>query len=176
MVEQLGLGADAEPQLEAAFSEATAEVGVEPVKGAEEVLSQLRAKGLRLVLICDVAITSGRTIRSLLGSAGLFGYLDEAVFSDEVGVPKPDPRIFEEALGRLNMAGSEGLHVGDLRSTDVAGARQVGMTTVRFRGVQDDDSEGAEADFVMDDLRELVRLLDEVANGSSGVTRASPGT
>lgn len=53
----------------------------------------------------------------------------------------------------------QGVHVGDLRRTDVAGAKAVGMGTVRFRGVHDDDSEGPEADAVIDHLHELVSLL-----------------
>ena len=48
------------------------------------------------------------------------------------------------------------VHVGDLRRTDVAGARAMGMETVRFRGVFDDPGPGDEADYVMDDLRELL--------------------
>ena len=57
------------------------------------------------------------------------------------------------------------VHVGDLRRTDVAGARALGMTTVRFRGVVEDDApeegddEGPEADHVIDRLAELPALL-----------------
>ncbi len=57
------------------------------------------------------------------------------------------------------------VHVGDLRRTDVAGARALGMATVRFRGVVEDDvpeegdDDGPEADHVIDRLAELPALL-----------------
>jgi putative hydrolase of the HAD superfamily len=51
------------------------------------------------------------------------------------------------------------VHVGDLRRTDVAGARALGMATVRFRGVVDDDGPGDEADHVIERLADLPGLL-----------------
>src|SRR5207249_2916452 len=71
------------------------------------------------------------------------------VFSDEVGVYKPDPRIFQAALGALGAEPSEAAHVGDLRFTDVAGARAVGMRAIRFSGGRDDEADGPEADVVI---------------------------
>ena len=50
-------------------------------------------------------------------------------------------------------------HVGDLKRTDVAGARAVGMATVRFRGVGDDPDGGDEADHVIDRLVDLLAVL-----------------
>jgi FMN phosphatase YigB (HAD superfamily) len=51
------------------------------------------------------------------------------------------------------------LHVGDLRRTDVAGGRAVGMATVRIRFRHDDDSELPDADHVVDSHAELAELL-----------------
>ena len=67
---------------------------------------------------------------------------DHWSFSDEVGAYKPDPAIFEHALAGLGgVAPSSAAHVGDLRRTDVAGARAMGMTAVRYTGAFDDDSQ-----------------------------------
>ena len=54
--------------------------------------------------------------------------------SHVVGVAKPDPRIFEVALARAGagIRPSEVVHVGDMLSTDVAGARAAGITPIHF--------------------------------------------
>ncbi len=53
--------------------------------------------------------------------------------------------------------------MGDLRRTDVAGAKGVGMVTVRFTGVFDDNGEHTallhEADHVVSDLRKVPEVL-----------------
>jgi len=50
-------------------------------------------------------------------------------------------------------------NVGDLRRTDVAGARGVGMRTLRIRDRYDDESEHPEADLVADSHAHLLELL-----------------
>ncbi len=49
-------------------------------------------------------------------------------------------------------------HVGDLRRTDVAGARASGLVPIRYRGQNDDRSDAPEADRVIDELPELLPL------------------
>jgi putative hydrolase of the HAD superfamily len=143
-------------ELTMAFEEASLEAGVERVDGTQETLGRLRAAGLRLALICDTGFTPGRVVRRLLGDAGLLDYLEVLCFSDEVGVPKPGNEIFAKALAELGARPPEAIHVGDLRRTDIAGARDFGMRSARFRGVHDDQSSGAEADIVLDRHEQLL--------------------
>ncbi len=51
--------------------------------------------------------------RPLLEWLGLDSLVDELVLSCEVGVAKPDPRIFEIALDRLGVAAADTLFVDD---------------------------------------------------------------
>ena len=61
-------------------------------------------------------------------------------------------------LGGIDPA--EAAHIGDLRRTDIAGARAMGMTAVRYTGVFDDDSQTEpEGDLVIADHRLLPGLL-----------------
>ncbi len=58
-----------------------------------------------------------------------FRYFDHVIFSCDVGLRKPDPRIYRLALSRLSSGPSESLFVDDKkRNTD--GAEGIGMTTV----------------------------------------------
>jgi FMN phosphatase YigB (HAD superfamily) len=116
-----------------------------PIDGAGDLLARLRAAGVRTALICDTGFSPGRVVRQLLGRVGLLDHLEVTVFSDELGVPKPHPRAFASALEALGVEARGAVHIGDLRRSDVAGARAAGMASVRFRGHHDDSESGASA-------------------------------
>jgi len=100
--------------------------------GAREVLETLQARGLRLALICNTGRTPGKMLRLVLERLGLADFLRVVSFSDEVGLRKPHPEIFHRTLSALDTAPAEAAHVGDDVSTDVAGARGVGMRAIHL--------------------------------------------
>lgn len=146
-------------ELTDAFEEASIEFGVEVVPGAPEAVFEVKRRGLRTALVCDTGFTPGRVVRHLLGEHGITEYLDLLVFSDEVGVPKPHERMFRTALDGIGVGPTEAVHIGDLRRTDVAGARAAGMRTIRFTGVYDDETDLPEADAVIREMGELPGLI-----------------
>jgi len=148
-------------ELTDAFEEASVDCGVAMVDDVDEVLEEIRRRGLRTALVCDTGFTPGRVVRRLLAEHGLDRMLDVLAFSDEVGVPKPNARMFGHALDGIRVSAAAGAHVGDLRRTDVAGARAAGMRTVRFAGVYDDGSELPDADLVINAMPELLGVLDD---------------
>jgi putative hydrolase of the HAD superfamily len=123
-------------------------------------LHDLTAAGIRLGIVCDVGITPSTALRGVLDREGVLELFDHWSFSDEVGVYKPDPTIFRHALDGLGgIAPERAAHVGDLRRTDVGGAKAMGMTTVRYNGVFDDDADLPDADHVLADHADLVAAL-----------------
>jgi HAD superfamily hydrolase (TIGR01549 family) len=144
-----------------AFADAGATAELMVNEGLEETLDELKRRGVRTGIICDVGFTSGEQLRAFLERRGLLTLFDGWAFSDEVGVYKPDPAIFARALSSLgDVPADRALHVGDLRRTDVAGARAIGMTSVRYRGANDDNEDLADADHVIDHHAELLAILD----------------
>ena len=104
-----------------------------------ECLTVLRDAGVRIGIICDVGLTPSTVLRRYLDQQGVLDYFSHWSFSDEVGVYKPDARIFRHALDGLgDPAPHRAAHVGDLRRTDVAGARAFGMLRVRYPGDSED--------------------------------------
>ena len=89
-------------------------------------LVTLRARGLKLGLISN----SHRCLTSFQSHFELEGLVSVTVSSGEFGVMKPDPRIFQEALDRMNVFASQAVMVGDSLAHDALGARQVGMRAV----------------------------------------------
>jgi len=146
--------------LAAAFEAASYELKVAPVADAADVLSAVAATGVAVGIISDTTLAVGRHHRTYLDQHRILQHVTFAAFSDEVGVYKPDPAIFRVALDGLGIDDPTTVaHVGDLMRTDVAGARAMGMSTVRFRGVVDDPEDGTEADHVIDRLADLPRVL-----------------
>ena len=146
--------------LAAAFEAASYELKVAPVADAADVLSAVAATGVAVGIISDTNLAVGRHLRTYLDQHRILQHVTFAAFSDEVGVYKPDPAIFRVALDGLGIDDPTTVaHVGDLMRTDVAGARAMGMVTVRFRGVVDDPEDGAEADHAIDRLADLSVVL-----------------
>ena len=81
------------------------------------------------------------------------------VFSDEAGFSKPDIRAFEQAGATLGMAKDEIVHIGDLRRTDIAGARNAGLKAVLFTGVREDSDETPEPHAVLSQWQALPEVL-----------------
>lgn len=131
-----------------------------------DTLEGLRSRGIRIGIICDVGLAPSTTLRRYLASHGVLEFFDHWSFSDEVGTFKPDPVIFDHALAGLGgVDPAAAAHVGDLRRTDVAGAKAKGITAVRYAGVYDDPGSAAdgsdtvEADAVIADHAELLAAL-----------------
>ena len=95
----------------------------EPDPNARAVLGELRRRGLSVGVISN----SDGTVEQSLREAGLLDAVDFVLDSHLVGVEKPDPRIFQLALGRAAVTPAEAAFVGDLYSIDVLGARRAGM-------------------------------------------------
>ena len=141
-----GLGVD-DPD---AFIDAEHEVwrrAHEVLASAQALLESLRSLGLRTAIVANSWPDPGRVLRADVDRFGLADHLDVMVFSDEVGVCKPDPGIYLNCCRQLGVDPSEAMHVGDSLVADVGGAGAVGMATVQALWFVADDGPAAfEAD------------------------------
>jgi HAD superfamily hydrolase (TIGR01662 family) len=122
-------------------------------------LTALKDAGYRMGLVSNVTLLPA-LMREDLTRLGFDAFLEATVFSSEVGVRKPDPRIFRAALDRLGADPGETVFVGDRRFDDVTGAQAVGMRgvqTLQFR--QEDEPADVVPDGVVRTLSELPGLL-----------------
>ncbi len=116
------------PEVVADWERRQAEVGlwVRPMEGASEVLRRVREAGARVGVISN---SDGRA-EDHLRRCGLREDVEFVLDSARVGFEKPDPRIFDQALRRLDAAGEEAVFVGDMLSVDGLGARAAGVRFV----------------------------------------------
>lgn len=87
-------------------------------------LEALRGRGLRMAVISN----ANHGLPGWLETLGLAPFFEATTYSFAVGVEKPDPRIFREALRAMGVRPEEAVHVGDTYEADVVGARGVGIT------------------------------------------------
>jgi putative hydrolase of the HAD superfamily len=115
-------------------------------------LRLLRARGLRVGLITN---NEGVHQRAKLAIVGLDRLVDTIVISQEIGVAKPDARIFRHACELLGVLPEEALHVGDNPYADAEGAHGAGLRAVWLDRRAEHD--GAPRPFA------VIRGLDELA-------------
>ncbi len=89
-------------------------------------LDRLRAAGVRTALVSD----AGYDDVECWHRSPLRARLDAEVFSYEIGVRKPDRRIYERALDAVGVAAQNAVFVGDGGSDEHRGARALGMRAV----------------------------------------------
>jgi putative hydrolase of the HAD superfamily len=121
-------------------------------------LAELRARGLRLGLVSN-AFTPGPLMRRTLAGLGLAGYFDAVVFSSEVGVRKPDSRIYRTVLDALEARPEEAVFVGDRLHEDVEGPRALGMRAVLSHEYRQESPAGATPDAVIGTFADLPAVL-----------------
>jgi putative hydrolase of the HAD superfamily len=126
-------------------------------------LEELRRRGLRLGIVSNAAYLP-RLMHAQLTALGLTRYFSGVAFSSEVGVRKPHPAIYQDALRKVGVEPSRALFVGDRVREDVQGPRSLGMRAVLTREWRHEDDPGV-ADFVIARLGELPSVLDRLAAG-----------
>jgi HAD superfamily hydrolase (TIGR01549 family) len=134
----------------------------EVLASAPALLEALRSRGIKTGVVANSWPEPARLLRGDAERLGLAPLLDTQVYSSDVGVRKPAPEIFLRALTELGVEPHLAMHVGDRLEADVAGAANLGMTTVQALWFTADDTSGIEPDFMaftpMDVLNAVRRL------------------
>jgi epoxide hydrolase-like predicted phosphatase len=114
--------------------------GFRRVEPMYAMLREARAAGLRTCLLSNS--WANEYPRQDWGD-----FFDEVVISGEIGMRKPEPRIFEHALGKIGLAGQECVFIDDIEANIVA-ARGLGIAGIHHR----------DADTTILELESVLRL------------------
>lgn len=90
-------------------------------------LIYLKSKGYHLGVI-----SNGITIKQWekLIRLGLHHFFDEVITSEEAGAEKPDEKIFQQALEKMNCKAEKSIMIGNKFSEDIIGALNIGMNAI----------------------------------------------
>lgn len=109
--------------------------------GVREMFSYLKCQSVPIG-----CVTNGRDFfqRNKISSLGLTDSFKSIVTSGEIDIKKPDPRIFLEALSRMNIKPENTVFCGDSIKSDIIPAKELGMITI---WKTEKDSERNEVDY-----------------------------
>jgi putative hydrolase of the HAD superfamily len=99
---------------------------------AREALQWLKSRKKLIGLICNTGLTPGIGLRRLLEKEKVAQYFDLMLFSEEIGIRKPDPRIFHLVAEKLDISPSEAVHIGDNLKSDIWGAQKAGFRAIHL--------------------------------------------
>lgn len=103
-------------------------LGTKLMPYAREVLEYLRPRYKMYILSNGFSELQARKMRS----GGIDHYFDGVVLSEDIGVNKPHPAIFEHAIRVAETTANRALMIGDNYEVDAKGAHGVGMDQVLY--------------------------------------------
>ncbi len=125
------------------------------VPGAIELLDYLTLKGYSLYILSN---GFAEVQHRKLESGGIGHYFKRLILSDEIGITKPDRRIFDYALRVIGADAADVLIVGDNYDADIMGAKNAGWATVYFN--RDNLAiPGEQPDYMVTSLSQVMSIL-----------------
>lgn len=99
-----------------------------PNEGVAVLYSQLRSKGLKLVLLSDQTNEWWPYLDNKYNISGNFDYV---VISSKIGINKPDPEIYKYALKISDSLAEESIFIDDLENNLIP-AEDLGIETILY--------------------------------------------
>jgi putative hydrolase of the HAD superfamily len=130
-------------------------------EGVPELLSTIQAAGKKIYLLSNAQRIFTEYEMHTLGIAYFF---DDILISSEYGVKKPDCRFFEVLLNKYGMNPARSVMIGNDAKSDIAGAKQVGMSTFYIHSnISPELTEEVDADMVLlhMDMQQVKKMLEE---------------
>lgn len=126
------------------------------VDGARELMDYLKSKGYKLFM-CSNGFHEVQYKK--LKACGLFDSFDKVILSEYAGANKPSPVFFEYAFKETGATPSDTLMIGDNFSTDIIGAKGVGLATMFFNRYPGQVFATEPVEYEIHSLKEAMELL-----------------
>jgi len=124
---------------------------VEIITGVPETICQLKQQGYILGIITDTALSLSKKLK-WFEQYGFGNVWDAVISSKEMGIRKPSPQMYEQAITQTGVCACDAVFVGH-KKTELDGAKAVGLHTVAFNYDAD-----VKADAYIEDFHELLNL------------------
>lgn len=120
-----------------------------PITGLEDLIEEAHSRGISVAMVSNAPKEDAQ---SSLEGLGLKDAFDPMIFAEDVGVEKPDPAPYEEALDKLGISPEEALAFEDSPS-GIEGAVHAGIPVVGLSSTHAPDKlREAGAEFVVGDF------------------------
>lgn len=95
-----------------------------------EVIRKLKTMGIKNAIVTNITLELLELQKKKVAALGIADLFDLILYSAELGIHKPDRRIFDHAAKELGVPNDACVFVGDDPNSDVAGALNAGMEVV----------------------------------------------
>ncbi len=158
LLERLGVADSDQKLADAVYGRFTSYDSYRLFEDSLPAIQALKSAGLAVGLISNFE----GWLEGMLTQMGLADSFDPMIISGNEGLEKPDPAIFNLALERGRVSGSETAYVGDHLRLDVEASKAVGMTGILI------DRKGRHPGFEghrIESLSDLLPLLEALEAG-----------
>jgi len=138
-----------------AYGDVRRESGVLPYPGINALLADLKANYKLGLLTNGPSDIQWEKIEAL----GFDQKFDAVIVAGDVGIYKPDVRVFEMLLEKLGLTAEHSLFVGDSYDADILGAHQAGMYTAWIKRRENVLTDGVQPTLVKSDTALLREVL-----------------
>ncbi|MBI5348962.1 MAG: HAD family hydrolase, partial [Chloroflexi bacterium] len=140
----------------------------QPMPHVHPTLRLLQERGLKLAIVSNAADSAN--VQRLIDNAHLRSYFDPIIISANVGVRKPNPRIFDPVLKTWGFIANEVVVIGDTLGADILGAKNAHIKSIWVTMQADTPYNAAHRDTIVpdaicDSLDQLPAILQQIADG-----------
>ena len=125
-------------------------------KNAYEIIKYLYDKKYKIYVITNgiVELQKPRIRNSLVSP-----YILDIIVSEEVGVSKPNPKIFNILLEKTNLKSDEVIMIGDNLEKDIKGAKKANIMSIWYNPNNKNNNTNIIPNYQIRDLIEIQKLL-----------------
>jgi putative hydrolase of the HAD superfamily len=155
------------------------ESGINDIGLAEKLSLLFRAERRKRHILCDFALETLRTLsrdfrlglitngapdlqNQKIRGAGIEHFFDHIIISGEVGVGKPDKKIFDTAFLKFNSNQEKFIMVGDSIRSDISGAKNAGIKSIWLNKKSKKSDSDVQIDSIIEDLSQLPEKVYEI--------------
>lgn len=126
------------------------------LEGAEEIVKYLYEKNYKICIVTNglIKLQKPRVINSNISK-----YLLEVIVSEEVGAFKPEPKIFNILLERIELNNNEVIMIGDSLKKDILGAKNANIKNVWYNPELEVNKTDITPDYEINNLDDIKNIL-----------------
>jgi len=125
--------------------------------GSLKLIEFCKKNQIKIGIISNTGFNSPKVYRNWLIKEKIF--YDEIVLSNELGIAKPDKKIFYYTLDKLGIPPGNSIHFGDNPVADIMGANSIGISSVLISKNNSKNSINSNNFMTIDNISESVEVL-----------------
>lgn len=125
-------------------------------ENAYDIIKYLYEKKYKICVVTNGLV---KLQRPRITNSQISKYISEIIVSEEVGINKPNPQIFNVLLNKLSLKSSNVIMVGDSIEKDIQGAKNANIKTIWYNPNQKVNHTQIIPNYQITDLLELKQIL-----------------